>query len=404
MGTKAVQPGTSLGTRSGVGGLTSEMDLGRMTNFRNWNATPDVVLVGDARQIPLVRKVEKASTRVYTLDPLSDPRWSEFVARRDEASVFHSTKWLRALQNTYDYEPFVVTTTPPRVALRNGLLFCRIQSWLTGSRLVSLPFSDHCDPLVNSTEELDELLSAARQDVDERKCKYAEIRPVSLEPGSGPFATHLTYCFHRLNLRHPIDEIFRGFHKDCVQRKIRRAEKEKLSYEEGNSLELLRKFYRLLIATRRRKALPPQPIAWFEKLAEEFGKDLNIRVASHGDLPVASILTLSHKKVMTYKYGCSDTAYNKLGGMALLFWKTIQEATENGFDELDLGRSDSDNLGLIAFKDHWGATSTSLTYWKYPRTAPSSSWINNPFMRRAAAAAPDMVLKAVGKVLYKHIG
>ena len=27
---------------------------------------------------------------VYTLDPLRDPRWDEFVSRHDSASVFHS--------------------------------------------------------------------------------------------------------------------------------------------------------------------------------------------------------------------------------------------------------------------------------------------------------------------------
>jgi hypothetical protein len=376
-----------------------------MENFQGWNSTPNAVLVTDAGPRPLLRHVEEASTGAYVIDPLSDHRWAEFVTRHERASVFHTTSWLRALRNTYRYDPMVVTTTPPGAALTNGLLFCRIQSWLTGSRLVSLPFSDHCDPLVRSREELDQMLRGAREQVDDAKWKYAEIRPISLEPHARTqFGPHLTYCFHRLDLRPPLDAIFRGFHKDCVQRKIRRAEKEKLTYEEGNTPDLQLKFYRLLVATRRRKALPPQPMAWFRKLTEEFGKDLKIRVASSGERSVASILTLTHKKVMTYKYGCSDAAFNKLGGMALLFWKAIQEAKALGFEELDLGRSDSDNLGLIAFKDHWGAASSSLTYWKYPAQGAPSSWIHNRFIRRAAAAAPNIVLKAAGKLLYRHIG
>ncbi len=73
-------------------------------------------------------------------------------------------------------------------------------------------------------------------------------------------------------------------------------------------------------------------------------------------MAVASILTLSHKKTIVYKCGCSDAAANKFGGMALLFWRTIQEAQENGFEDLDMGRSDTDQPGLIAFKEHWGAT------------------------------------------------
>ena len=37
--------------------------------------------------------------------------------------------------------------SPPDEPLENGFLFCRVESWLTGRRLVSLPFSDHCEPL-----------------------------------------------------------------------------------------------------------------------------------------------------------------------------------------------------------------------------------------------------------------
>ena len=70
-------------------------------------------------------------------------RWSALVHSHAQASVFHSTNWLRALQGVYGYEPVVVTTCPPVELLTNGLVFCRISSWLTGSRLVSLPFSDH---------------------------------------------------------------------------------------------------------------------------------------------------------------------------------------------------------------------------------------------------------------------
>ena len=80
-------------------------------------------------------------------DPIGDPRWSELLDRHPAASVFHSPGWLNALRQTYGYEPFVVTTsTGP--TLENGLVVCRVKGW-TSRRLVSLPFSDHCDPLVD---------------------------------------------------------------------------------------------------------------------------------------------------------------------------------------------------------------------------------------------------------------
>src|SRR6516225_1621655 len=99
----------------------------------------------------------------YTLDPLTDTRWLALLRRHPLASVFHSSEWLTALQRTYHYEPVVVTTCPPESELTNGVVFCRIQSLFTGSRWVSLPFSDHCEPLAANTAELANLLGALTQ-------------------------------------------------------------------------------------------------------------------------------------------------------------------------------------------------------------------------------------------------
>ncbi len=344
--------------------------------------------------------------RVWEVDPLSDPRWNAFVQNHPEASVFHSVAWLSALKAVYRYEPVVVTTCAPGCDLTNGLVLCRIKSWLTGWRLVSLPFSDHCDALVDTPEELDEMLLHLKQALSNGKWRYFEMRPISHRPSVHiGLETSLTYEFHRLDLRKSTQELFRTFHKDCVQRKIRRAERENLRYEEGNSDALLQKFYGLMVETRRRQCLPPQPLAWFRGLVSAFGKDLKLRVASHGDLPVASILTLRHNRRMVYKYGGSIASLNKLGGMALLFWKTIQEATDMGLDEFDFGRSDGDNLGLITFKEHWGTTRTTLRYWTYP---PTPRVVRKPWqrslVRHLVKLAPDLVLEGVGTLLYKHIG
>jgi CelD/BcsL family acetyltransferase involved in cellulose biosynthesis len=350
--------------------------------------------------------MELGAANTYEIHPLRDPRWASLVENHPGASVFHSTNWLNALQATYGYDPVVVTTCPPDAPLTNGVVFCRVQSWLTGRRFVSLPFSDHCEPLVNNAAELDNLLLNMREHVDEGKWKYLEIRPIFRRPSDRTgFSQSAEYHFHRLDLRRSTPDLLRNFHKDCVQRKIRRAEREKLQYEEGTSEDLLRKFYHLLVKTRRRQYLPPQPLGWFRGLIAAFGKDLKIRVASKDGLPVASILTLSHKKSMVYKYGCSDAAFNKLGGIVFLFWRTIQEAKDAGFEELEMGRSDVDNIGLIAFKDRWGAAGTPISYWTYPHGGARlmSVW-EKSLARYVVPAVPDLALEAVGKLLYRHIG
>lgn len=349
--------------------------------------------------------MEKAAIDVYEMDPIRDPRWAALVDNHPRSSVFHSPNWLRALRTVYGYEPVAISTSAPGSDLTNGLVFCGVNSWLTGRRLISLPFSDHCEPLINRSDELDDMLLHLERRVDQERWKHIEIRPVSLEPSSHTkLGRSVIYCFHRLDLRLSTEKLLQNCDKNSVQRKIRRAEREKLKYEEGTSADLLQKFYRLLVMTRRRHYLPPQPVDWFRGLMVAFGNDLKIRVASKDDVAVASVLTLSHKKSIVYKYGCSNAAFNNLGGMPFLFWKTIQEAKEAGFEDLDMGRSDTNNPGLIAFKEHWGAVGTPLSYWSYPhRTGGSPTGGKKGLARRLVSVMPNVALEAVGKLLYKHL-
>jgi hypothetical protein len=359
-------------------------------------------------RIPIPSSLEKVTSpvQVHEFDPIEDPRWEQLVRNHPRASVFHSIKWLRALRDVYGYQAVGMSTSQPGAPLENGIPLCRISSWLTGKRLVSLPFSDHCEPLVNNCEESNSIVARLRRSVEQGNEQYVELRPVRwVSDGSAKLGMSSTFQFHALDLRPAWEQLFAAFHRDCVQRKIRRAEREKLRYEEGASESLLQSFYRLQVKTRRRQGLPPQPKAWFRGLIASFGNDLKIRVASRGDVPVASILTLSFKKSMVYKYGCSDAAYHNLGGTALLFSRAIQEAKESGFEEFEMGRSDLRNAGLIAFKEHWGAKGTTIRYWRYPAGPAVSPYVwKMNLARRIVPVVPDVGLVAIGKLLYPHIG
>ena len=169
---------------------------------------------------------------VYTLDPLSDPRWTPFIGGHPKASVFHTTGWLRALQRTYRFDPIVFTTSRPREALRNGIVFCGVRSWLTGRRLISLPFSDHCEPLVDDAVELSTLCAFVLRFAERERWNYVEIRPVSaiVQPHER-FRSTQAFHLHRLDLTPAIETVRRSMHKDSIQRKIRRAERERLTYD-----------------------------------------------------------------------------------------------------------------------------------------------------------------------------
>jgi Acetyltransferase (GNAT) domain len=347
---------------------------------------------------------------VYEINPLQDARWPKFVECHPDSSVFHSSGWIEAVQKTYGYEPVACTTSPPGAELKNGLVFCRIRSWLTGNRIVSLPFSDHCQPLVDTPQVLAALIEYCKRSLRRNGWRYLELRPSSpgtlaLDPTLSLTKTE-SYYLHTVDLGPDLDTLFRSFHKSCVQRKINRAEREQLTYEEGHSDALLEKFYHLLLITRRRHGLPPQPLIWFKNLVKSLGDKLAILVASKDARPVASILTIVHKKSLVYKYGCSDSQFHNLGGTLMLHWRAIRAAKQGGILEYDLGRSEPDNEGLVSFKDNWGAKKSILEYFRYSsgNTANAVSPRRKRAFETVFSRMPNSILIAAGRLLYRHIG
>ncbi len=348
---------------------------------------------------------------ISEIDPLGDDRWGRFVKLHPQSSVFHTPQWLDAIRRTYGFRPTVFSTATPEGELDNAIVFCRVKSWLTGNRLVSLPFSDHCEPLVGSPTALAGILTHVGQKLADEKLHYLEIRPRCNMVYAGPVARSTTrYCCHTLDLSPSVETLFHNCHKSSTQRKIARAEREQLVIEAGRSGRLLNSFYQLLEVTRQRHHLPPQPRIWFRNLIDCFGENLEIRVAYKERQPLAAILTITHKNTLVYKYGCSDARFHNLGAMQSLFWRAITDAKSLGLASLDFGRSDLANPGLIIFKDRWGTERSTLVY---TRLATSEAITDRYGFRPAGRTErmvreilprlPNIVQRAVGDFLYKHV-
>jgi hypothetical protein len=348
--------------------------------------------------------------RIYQIDPTKDARWAEFVERHPKASVFHTVAWLQALRRTYGYQTVAFTTSPPKGELKNGLVFCSIKSWLTGCRLVSLPFSDHCEPLCDSAEDLTFLIRYLQTALDHQNWKYVELRPITRNlgeiSGEGGFLPSAAYFLHTLDLHPDTNEIFRNLDKDSVQRRIQRAERAGLAVECGISNDLLKEFYALFVLTRGRHLLPPIPYVWFRNLIRYQGDALQIRVAYKDRTPISSVLTLQLKDTLYYKYGCSDARYHNLGATPWLLWRAIAAAKANGATRFDMGRTQEGNAGLLAFKNHWVPQPERLFYWRFPEVSflDSADGWKLKMAKRVFSHMPGGLLKMTGKLLYRHIG
>lgn len=358
---------------------------------------------------------ERASASVpllYSFAPLRDERWDAFVEQHPRASVFHTSAWLEALHRTYGYPSIAYTTSSPTESLLNAIVFCRVESWLTGRRLVSLPFSDHCEPLMDAERVSEVLGQLLARELGENRWRYVEFRPLGPIPVPGRFSqSNIEYAFHELDLTPSLDAIFHKFHMSSIQRKIKRAEREGLRYCEGSNPELLNDFYTLFELTRRRHKLPPQPPKWFDNLARCFGSALKVRVAYHAHQAVAAMITIRHRKTLVYKYGCSDSHFNNLGGIHLLYWQAIQDGKNEGLHSFDFGRTDRDQYGLITFKNRWGAKQSRLTYSRASAHETATHLFDLPSGNLTAQAAqslmsffPAKIVSRIGQLLYGHVG
>jgi CelD/BcsL family acetyltransferase involved in cellulose biosynthesis len=344
--------------------------------------------------------------KIENLDPLLDPRWDQLVASHPSASVFHTRGWLSALAKTYGFRPVALTSAAAGKPLSDGVVFCEVRSSFTGARLISLPFSDHAQPLMNERGDPLELQQWMEAEYIRGQWKYVELRPVAWEMASGTslVATE-SFWVHTLDLTPPIDKIFRSLHKSCFQRRIRHADHEHLAYERSSTDQLVDDFYNLLLITRRRHALLPQPREWFQNIMAEMSPNAEIRIARKDGVAVAAILTLRHRSTVVYKYGCSDGRFHHLAGMPFLFWKMIEESKQEGFERIDLGRTELENLGLIEFKDRMGTTRTKMSNLRYPKSEQTSG-VQLSRMggeRKLLKFLPGVVSSTMGRLVYRHI-
>jgi Acetyltransferase (GNAT) domain len=346
--------------------------------------------------------------QVYDIDPTTDGRWGDFVQDHPRASIFHTAEWLRTLRKAYGYETIAFTTSSPSAPLESAIPFCLIKSRLTKRRLVSLPFSDHCEPLCESAGDMTSLLIYLRGALEKTHCQYFELRPTMnrfafAERNLSHAGSHF---LHVLDLEPDRDSLLAGFDRDSVRRRIGRAERAGLIEKNGNSSDLLNDFYDLFVMSRRRHQLPPAPRAWFRHLTDEMGSRLQIRAAYSNHRAVSAIMTLRFGNTVYYKYGCSDYSFNQLGATPWLFWKAIEAAKSSGARCFDFGRTEKIHAGLLRFKNHWVPKPQQLSYWAFPaasRLRSTRGW-KMKAANRIFSSMPNLLLEWTGQMLYRHMG
>ena len=326
------------------------------------------------------------------------------MAAQPDASIFHRAAWAKALSQTYGFKPVYLTAVcdPQTVA---ALPLMEVDSWLTGKRGVSLPFTDECGPLSLSETFVAPLVQEALRLGRERGWQYLELRG-----GTKLFndaAPSISFHGHQLPLSPATDSLFARF-DSSVRRALRKSEKSGVQIEFSRTLPATSDYYTLHCQTRQEHGLPPQPFNFFRRLHEHIlAAGLGVIVTARlQDRPVAAAIFFQHGRKAIYKFGASLKAALDTRANNLVMWEAIKWLAAKGVKELSFGRTSIHNEGLRRYKLGWGTEESVINYYRYDfRKAAlvtmndeAVGWHNTLFR-----ALPVSLARCAGEILYRHV-
>lgn len=381
---------------------------------RYWNALPGEIARFWTRNVPSKKKTTPQKQAVEIIDPVTDPRWDAFVENHPFGWICHLSGWKKVLEKSFPHmKGHYLALIDGKREIKAGLPLFEVKSWLTGKRLVSIPFATFSDPLVSNEKELVPLLDRVKHMHRELGCGYAEIRMFKYDAGQLDHAGIYQDIFkaHLLKLEGSIEDLKKRFHKTCVRKNIARANRNGLKLMVGETEKDWMDFYYLYVANRKRLGLPSHPYAFIRNIWQTFMEEERVRLllAEWEAKVIGALILFKYKDRVSAEYLGTDQKYMGLYTNVFLFWEAIRWAFESGMNCFDFGRTSPNNRGLMEFKGHWGTRIIDLPIYYYPKEACNQKFERESSLlyrttRCLCKACPESIHPLMGRLIYKHLG
>jgi hypothetical protein len=347
-------------------------------------------------------RTRSAAGSLTRVDPISGSSWDELITRHPRATIFHTSAWARVLVDTYGYKPHYFAAEC--AGEPTAMCVLEVNSWVTGRRGISLPFTDECGLLSGGSHSFDELFQFGIEMGERQNWKSIEIRA-----GGAPtdLPVSLSFYSHNLQLNNDAEKLFGSF-DPSVRRAIRKAQNSKLEISISSGFEAIRDYFQLHCITRQKHGLPPQSFQFFANIHRHIigpGHGFVVLARKNGRT-IAGAVFFRFRQTVLYKFGASDPEFDSLRANNLLMWSAIQHSCREGFRFLDFGRTSSHNDGLRRYKRSWGSEEKILNYIKWDfrkarfvKDKDQSTGFQNSFF----GLCPVAVSRFLGKLIYPHI-
>ncbi|MCP4745007.1 MAG: GNAT family N-acetyltransferase [Desulfobacteraceae bacterium] len=341
---------------------------------------------------------------VKYINPLQFTGWDEMVLSLSGYSIFHSRSWAQVLAGAYGCKPFYLTIYKKRQPVAVWPTVQTHTLW-SSRKGVSLPFSDHCEPLVPDENCFNDLVDSIINFAHKMKWKTFEFR------GAGQFLTQIPavarYNLHVLDLLPNEKDMIKRL-RNSTWRNIKKASNQQVEICIETSLESVKIFYDLNCLTRKHHGLPPQPFKFFSNIHRYIlSKHKGIVVlAKRRNQIIAGAVFFHFGDIAIYKYGASHRDFLALRPNNLIMWEAIKWYAQRGYKQFDFGRTEPENRGLNQFKTGWGAKKRQIAYYCFDLAKnifiEKQPWLP-PFMNLAFRKMPVPILRLVGSMAYRHM-
>ncbi len=336
------------------------------------------------------------------IDARSAAQWPDFTRHRF-GSLFSCPYWISAIAETYGFVINAsVRTNGGRIEA--AIPYCRISD-LRGDRIVSLPFSDYCDPLVTDATTWGRLIAPllAEKIPISLRCLRSDV-PVM----DGRFQRKIPALWHGVDLTKSEEELWAGLHSSARQN-VRKAQANGVAVRHGRTVEDMRIFHRMHGKLRKSKyRLLAQPLAFFENIFHEFARTdgVNVLIAERNGEPIAGIVLLDWNGTLYYKFNASlDQQYCPND---LLAWHALQYGRQRGMVRFDFGLSDLEQSGLIRYKRKFATDEREISFLQWhpeghtnPRGDQAAQILSQVTSWLTDATVPDEISRAAGDKLYR---
>jgi FemAB-related protein (PEP-CTERM system-associated) len=274
-----------------------------------------------------------------------------------------SLRWLRILQRGLAHHPVLIEALVEERSV-GRLALARVESWLFGRMLVSLPYVNLAGVQVASAGE--ERVPAALVDEAVRLAQAWDVRYLELRqtrPTAHPALTEASTAKVRMVRALPAtpEALWDSF-KSKLRSQIRSGQKRGLEVAWGGEA-LVDAFYAVFARNMRDLGTPVYPRRLFLAILDEMAGDAELCVVRAGRRAVAAGLLVHGRGISEVPSASSLRAYNHTSANMVLYWNLLSRAIERGQHTFDFGRS-SVGSSTYRFKEQWGAV-PEPSVWQY---------------------------------------